>query len=336
LIGIISSFSDLHASTVLGHLGELGADAVVLDTGLVPSRATLTSQHTSDDPWRAAWIEDPEGDRREYDLTSLRAVWWRRPQPHELHQGLTAAADRRFAYREVDAAVRGLWSCTDATWVNDPERDLAASRKLWQLKVAAQLGLRIPRTCATTDPIVAREFIEQERHRSGAIFKPFGGDEEAWAETRLVEHADVQNLDQVRFAPVIFQEFIPGGIDIRATMIGRDAFAAEIRAVDTAYEFDFRVDCGNAPIAPHALPSALVDRLRSLLDRLSLLYGAIDLRVAPDGDYVFLEINPAGQWLFAEYAAEQPISAAMAHLLRELDTHAARHPPGTLATVGRP
>jgi glutathione synthase/RimK-type ligase-like ATP-grasp enzyme len=51
--------------------------------------------------------------------------------------------------------------------------------------------------------------------------------------------------------------------------------------------------------------------------RLGLEYGAIDLRLTPDGDYVFFEVNPGGQFLFVEHACGLPISAALAaHLAR--------------------
>lgn len=317
MIAIISGTDDVHASHVISELRQLGTDATILDTASVPAHGTLTSWHSNDEAWRATWSTTEAGIPA-VDLTELRAVWWRRPQPHTLHEEVSDPTDRAFAYGEVDSAVRGLWSCTDATWVNDPDRDQAASRKLWQLKVAAQLGLRIPRTCATTDPRAARAFVDAEE--SGAIYKPFGGSEQAWAETRLVEPRDLEMLDQVRAAPVIFQELIPGGIDIRVTIVGREVYAAQIRAIDTSYEFDFRIDCGNAPITPEVLPDALVDRLHALMDRLGLLYGAVDLRRAPNGDFVFLEINPAGQWLFVEVVTGQPISRAMARLLHQLDS----------------
>jgi len=45
------------------------------------------------------------------------------------------------------------------------------------------------------------------------------------------------------------------------------------------------------------------------------VYGAIDLRLTPEGRYVFLEINPAGQFLYIEYATGQPIAAAIARKL---------------------
>ncbi len=321
MIGIVASASDVHAAGVAAELARLGDDPVGLDTAHVPTAVRLTSRHSPGAPWSATWVEDTTGVPREVDLTALRAVWWRRPQPHVLHTELAAEVDRRFAYQEVDAAVRGLWACTDAIWVNDPDRDAAGSRKLHQLKVAAQLGLRIPRTCVTTDPREARGFLREEA--GGAVYKPFLGSPEAWAETRLVEPSDLEHLDHLRFAPVIFQELVPGGLDVRVTITGRDVHAAEIRAHESSYPYDFRMDQAHASIVRHELPGPLVARLHALMERFGLLYGAVDLRRAPDGDYVFLEINPAGQWLFVEQATGQPISASMARLLHRLDRGAA-------------
>jgi hypothetical protein len=41
------------------------------------------------------------------------------------------------------------------------------------------------------------------------------------------------------------------------------------------------------------------------------------LRLTDDGRYVFLEVNPAGQFLYVENATGQPISAALAAHLAE-------------------
>jgi D-alanine-D-alanine ligase-like ATP-grasp enzyme len=53
--------------------------------------------------------------------------------------------------------------------------------------------------------------------------------------------------------------------------------------------------------------------------RLGLTYGAIDMRVTPEGEYVFLEINPAGQWQFIEQQTKQPITKALAEELLRRD-----------------
>jgi glutathione synthase/RimK-type ligase-like ATP-grasp enzyme len=251
------------------------------------------------------------------DAGELRAMWWRRPQPYQPSPELATQQDRMFVVGECDAAVSGLWSCLDAVWVNDPDRDAAASRKMWQLKLAAELGLRVPRTCMTNSPERAAAFLADEP--GDVVYKAFSATPETWRETRVVSATERAQLDQVRLAPLIFQEAITGGCDVRVTIVGDRLFPAQIVGPSGGYEYDFRLHTAESSISPVTLPDAVTERLLALMRRLGLWYGAVDLRRAPDGDYVFLEINPAGQWLFVEYATDQPISAALADLLSDLD-----------------
>lgn len=306
MIGVVSHPGDLHATVVRRELDRLGVEHVLLDTGRYPAQAAVTVE---EGPHGAAarWVDGGTT----IDLTGLRVMWWRRPQPFAIDPGIGDWRDRGFALGECAAAIAGLWACLDAEWVNDPDRDQAASRKLWQLRLARSLGLRVPRTCVTNDPQEAAQFVAAEP--TGAVFKPFSATPETWRETRPVRACDVELLDLVRLAPVIFQELIPGGVDLRVTVVGDQVYPAVIRAGAGEYEFDFRV--ASAPIAPYRLPPQVERRLLALLRRLGLHYGAADFRLAPDGEPVFLEVNPAGQWLFVEYATEQPITAALAGLL---------------------
>jgi hypothetical protein len=49
-------------------------------------------------------------------------------------------------------------------------------------------------------------------------------------------------------------------------------------------------------VGAHALDRELESRLLRLHKRLGLFYGAYDLIVDQEGNYYFLEVNPAGQW----------------------------------------
>jgi len=57
------------------------------------------------------------------------------------------------------------------------------------------------------------------------------------------------------------------------------------------------------------------DKLLALLQRLGLVYGAIDMRRTPDGEYYFFEVNTAGEFLFVEDRTGQPIARAIADWL---------------------
>lgn len=324
MIGIVSHIDDLHTREVGRHLDHLGAGHVLIDTAEVPAATALTTVQEPGAPWHGSW----SGATGELDLTTLRAMWWRRPQPFRLDDGLRDAADRGFAHGECAAFVAGLWSCLDAEWVNDPDRDERASRKMHQLQLAARLGLRVPRTCMTNDPDRARLFVESQR--GAVVFKSFSATPQTWRETRPVRACDLPLMDLVRLAPVIFQEAV-AGIDLRVTVVDGQVFPARIRVREGGYSYDFRVD-PDPQIDVYRLPAEVQARLLRLLGCLGLRYGAVDLRVTPAGEHVFLEVNPAGQWLFVEMATGQQISAALAEVLVRLDRSTAQLP---VPAVGR-
>ena len=314
MIMVVSHQADVHATAVIQHLVLAGAEPLLFDTARFPGEIRLDMKHASGTYSTAVAIID--GVR--HDLSAVRVVWWRRPQPFSIQAEVTGGEDREFAYGECQAAVTGLWSSLNAQWVNPPGRDEVAARKVYQLKVASELGFRVPRTLVTNDPESAAAFVDAEGE-AGTIYKAFSATERAWRETRLLKPQERTQLSAVRFAPVIFQEHIRADIDLRITVIGEAMFSAEILSGETDYHVDFRMTMHAATIRPHVLPDEVVKKLRAYMNALGLVYGAIDMRLTPDGEYVFLEINPAGQWLFIEERTGQPITAALVEYLKVCD-----------------
>lgn len=306
---IISHTHDIHAMDVLARLRQRGIEPIVLDTGRIPRETHLAIAHDPLSGW-GGWVLS---DGSCHDLRLVRSAWWRRPQPFNLAAEVGGPDDRHFALSETHAAVSGLWSLLDATWMNEPDRDERAGRKAFQLKVASAAGLSIPRTCITNDPERARTFIASQP--GGVIYKTFTATEATWRETRLLRPGEDGQIDAVRYAPVIFQEHVAATADLRVTVVGDQLFAAAIRVPPGAYPYDFRMTMAGAQITPYVLPEHVAAGLLRFVASLGLVYAAIDLRLTPEGEHVFLEVNPAGQWLFVEQATGQPISEAIASVL---------------------
>jgi glutathione synthase/RimK-type ligase-like ATP-grasp enzyme len=282
----------------------------LLDISELPDRATLTIDYDNGGPPR---LELRRGDDPPLDLGAVRTVWWRRPQAANPAM-IADPAVHTFALQEWQEAINGVWQLLDARWVNDPVRDEVAARKALQLRVATQVGLQVPRTLVTSDPGEARAFIES-REGAGTIFKTFSCTHEIWRETRLVREDELPLLEAVRLAPVIFQEYVRAEFDLRVTVVGRRLFAAAIHSQTTDYPVDFRMSLGQAEIEAVTVPEDVEDRLLALMDRLGLTYGAVDMRRTPGGEYVFLEVNTAGEFLFVEDRTGQPIARSLAELL---------------------
>jgi glutathione synthase/RimK-type ligase-like ATP-grasp enzyme len=307
---IISSLDDVHARAVMQALSARGSAVELLDLSEFPMRLAL-SMAFEDGARR--FLLRREGVGR-LDLSEISSVWWRRPQPFELPATLTDPAHRRFAMSEAETAFAGLYQALGAFWINDPRHDGAAHHKPWQLAVAQEIGLAIPVTLMTSDPEEARDFWR--RHEGNVIYKVFRAFPEAWRETRRLRPEDAALADTVKLTPVIFQRFVEAVADIRVTVIGDEIFAAAADARQGEYPVDFRFN-PDLRWERHALPSWVEDALRNLMRRMGLEYGAIDLRLTPDGGYVFLEINPAGQFLWVELATGQKIAATLAARLAE-------------------
>ena len=100
--------------------------------------------------------------------------------------------------------------------------------------------------------------------------------------------------------------------ELRITVIGEQVFAAEFRPA--AGLIDGRLDL-DTPYRPHTLPNELSRRLLALVRQLGLVFSTIDMKLTDEGEYVFLELNPMGQYLYIEILAGLPLTAAMAELL---------------------
>lgn len=314
MILIISSQQDEHALAVMQHLQQAGAAYQLLDLSSFPQHSAINigfaSAHNT--------FQLKTVSTEMLDFSACGAIWWRRPQAFEPHAEIIDPGYRHFVMNESYEAFTGLWHTLDAFWVNPPHSDERAQRKVYQLRQAQRLGFTIPHTLITSSRAQAEAFITQQGI-SNTIYKAFSATEQHWRETRQLKTEELQLLEHVKYAPVIFQEYIPATYDIRLTVIGEQLFPAAIYSQETSYKFDMRMDFERAKVAAVNLPEELCTKIRALMQALDLQYGAIDLRLTPSGDYVFLEINPAGQWLFIEAKTQQPMTAAMAELLIQND-----------------
>jgi glutathione synthase/RimK-type ligase-like ATP-grasp enzyme len=119
----------------------------------------------------------------------------------------------------------------------------------------------------------------------------------------------------------MFQGHIPKKFELRITVVDHEVLAAEIHSQSTQRtRLDWRhYDHSHTPHRIHQLPERVRRACLDMVSRLGLRFGAIDMIVTPDDRYVFLEINPNGQWLWAEQQTGLPISDAVcAALLRPM------------------
>jgi len=330
MIVAVSHAGDSHLLAVRAALRRSRTDLTLLDLSQFPARGRLTIDH--DEQGRSALLLLDSGNV--IDSEEIECVWWRRPQQYSLDESLTGlSAD--FALEQVHAAFSGLWSSLAVSWVNDPYLTLNACHKVRQLALAERHGFAIPRTTITNEPARAAAFLESLGGRR-TVCKPLRSMATCWKPTSLVTSEDCARLEDVRLSPTILQEYVEG-MDVRITVVGSEIFAAFIDARHTTSPQDFRPAYAEAKVGSLELPTALSSKVLQLMNSLGLEFAAVDVRLQEDGHFVFLELNPAGQWLFVEARTGQLITSAFAaHLanLARLHTQGVTQPPRPCGQYG--
>ena len=221
----------------------------------------------------------------------------------------------------------GFWQTGTVQWVPAlPAVDRLAHNKPLQLQVAAAHGFRIPRTYIGNDvddflafveacagQVITKTLWPYDLHRDGAKHQLY---------TQRIQRRHLQDAAAVQFAPVIAQEWLAKDVELRVTVIAPHVFGAEIRSQALrGTRLDWRRRATEAEHAPHRLPDDVARRCAEITRALGCCFGAIDLILTPEGEYVFLEINPNGEWRWVEDATGLPMTDAMVDLLTTAHLH---------------
>ena len=261
----------------------------------------------------------------ELDLLLIKSVYFRRPEVRIDTQDLTAA-EANFIHGKMTFVLEGLYKILDkAFWLNKLYSIRHAENKIYQLLVAEEEGFVIPRSLVTNIPKIASGFYEDTQQCT--IIKPIkSGLLEAETEEGVIFTSKIdlvdENIQRVGPCPVYLQQMISKQADVRITVVGNNVFGACIHSQDReSSSVDWRKAEEPLPHSSIELPAELIENCLKLTRRLSLNFGAIDFILDKNGEYIFLEINPNGQWAWIEKQLNYPISDAITDLLIEHCNH---------------
>lgn len=260
------------------------------------------------------------------ELGSIRAAWCRRlwvaaKMAPDLEPQFVAHCQResRLLFHDVLACMR------TTTFINNPQAQQMAERKIFQLQMAADIGLTLPDTLVTNAPAAATEFFEAKtRDGDGVVTKLLGALSQTmnatgdFVYTSDVTRADIDAIASLQYAPQIFQPKIEKARELRVIVVGERVFAGAIDTTGTKRgQTDWRRTEPEADVhwENATLPREVAEQTVNLVRGLGLVCGAVDFIVTPEGEHVFLEINPAGEWGWLERDLGHDISGAIADRL---------------------
>lgn len=270
-----------------------------------------------------------DDDSNAIDSRKITCVWFRRmsssfrAQPDLSYKNvpdillkLAAAEERTYFYRVI------LNTLNNLPWLNHFES--AINDKYETLRLALQIGLSIPKTIVTNSKVELQKFIKTN---DKVIVKPiynvfylFSKECTYISYTSILTARIVKYLPKKVF-PILSQELINKKYEIRTFYLNSEFYSMAIFSQkNTQTQVDFRqYDYDNPNRAvPYKLPTEIESRLKLLMDKLGVNSGSIDLIKSIDNEYIFLEVNPVGQFGMVSYPCNYNLNGKIAEYLIKL------------------
>lgn len=291
---------DSHAFAVNHVMSLLGHCSYVVNTENIPNGQSITVKYSGDD----IVIGGNEFSLRLGDVTSS---WNRRTSRMFSLPAHAHPADFEYIRTNSAAVLNGFIGLVDGQFAVNP---LAAvrnqSNKLLQLKAARAAGIRIPRTIVSNNVDDIRGFLSEVDSACVKGYYSHGwntDDGMRQSVTSRVTADVIKNRASLEISPNIYQEYIIKKAEYRVTIFAgfHTALKIDSKSLTGFANVDWRADPSYLNFtSPASLPDHIIGKCRAVLVALGLRFGTFDIAETFDGEFVFLEVNEAGQWLWKE------------------------------------
>ena len=316
---ILSDAFDAHADRVASKLSRVGIKYFRLNLdieSLLKTKMTFDNQQ-----W---FIKTPFAS---VSSTDVSCVWLRKyfVELSLQEKERLKSIDFKIWRNEFNATLLGLYAALKPlAWLNPISNAIKGDNKYYQMQLASKVGLIMPRTIVSNDKAKLVEFAHSQNDE--VIFKllnqeMYPADKNGAMQGIYANRITTQQLDKFSTNgenPLMLQEYIQKAYEVRYTVVGKQHFVCKIESQKSqlAREDWRRYELSKTPHAPITPPPQIAQKVDVLLAKMGLEFGALDFIVTPSGEWVFLEINCGGQWLWIEDLAGLDISGGIVEWIK--------------------
>ncbi|WP_010178892.1 grasp-with-spasm system ATP-grasp peptide maturase [Aquimarina agarilytica] len=194
--------------------------------------------------------------------------------------------------------------------------------KLHILNTALKFDIAIPETLITSEKkklmcffLKHKNIITKPIYESPYIDKlpPFN------IYTSEIKEKEIEQLPPSFFMS-LFQKKIDKKYEVRIFYLDKAFYSMAIFSQgDRQTSIDFRRYKGNKPNrkTPYKLPKKIEKKLIKFMDSIDLNCGSIDMIVNKNGEHIFLEVNPVGQFNMVSYPCNYNLEKIIANFLTD-------------------
>jgi hypothetical protein len=262
---------------------------------------------------------------------NINAIWHRRflgeLTPHITFEGSHAPNLSSEVRREIEVFTGYLNSILKhKKWLT--AFDKISINKIEALNIAQAVGLPIPTSRILNNKAALQQF--DDAFETGLITKTISGSRGHYlheGDTYVMLTTDLtrDKIDELPdfFMPTLFQVKVKADFEIRVFYLDRQFFPTAILTPSANRSVDRKMDNGTASthFVPYQLPKNIESQLDDFMAKIGLNTGSIDLMKCTDGSFVFLEVNPVGQYSAESERCDFKIEKAIAEWLIKQDQH---------------
>lgn len=236
---------------------------------------------------------------RTIDFENVKSYWYRRGGLENKSGVITSSTRIEF---DIQNYLDKEWNILEEFILNrlKEKRGLGNIKdnqlnKIEVLMKAARIGIDIPKTTIATSKAayIKNRLITKSLYHGGFSI------EDKYSVGSLTQPVSNMEEDMDVYFPSLFQEEIAKKYELRIFYFCGEFYSAAIFSqANEKTVIDFRNYDKERPnrVVPYKLPDNIKSKLGCLMNELQLETGSIDMVFTPEGRYVFLEVNPVGQF----------------------------------------
>jgi MvdC family ATP-grasp ribosomal peptide maturase len=263
-----------------------------------------------------------EDEEKTFNAGEIYSVWLRKIGHPDIDENMDPLLRKGCIRESKETLAVFLNQLGGVRWIDPLPAVQKAENKFYQLQVAQSVGILTPNTLISNDPLRVRHFYRQlQGDMIAKMLTPLTVSMEGntpFVYTRRVQPGDLNDAESLCYSPMVFQEHIPKECELRIIYVDGKLFTGAIPSRELLEEnqVDWRtIKSGKFRWEHFEVSDEFAGKLRKFMKKIGLRFGALDVILKPDGHYVFLEVNPTGEWGMLERDLGLPISQAIADVL---------------------
>ncbi len=259
------------------------------------------------------------------EIEKVSCVWNRRTFVELLlDEEYNQTNDFKIWKNEWNKTLLGMYSSLrDKPWLNPWREAYKAENKYLQMEIAVKNHLKIPATIVSNQKNNLENFCDSNNETALKLmhqdFYRTNDGKYTGFYVNKVSKNDLANFGDSNENPIVLQEYIEKAFEVRYTVVGDKHFACKIDSQKSSLaKTDWRrYDIPNTPHEIIDAPEKIKESINNLMRDLEIYYGALDFIVDIDGNWVFLEVNSMGQFLWIEDLTGLNISQEIINWLKK-------------------